>query len=83
MISELCRPTVPPKPAREGRRVLDLTKRRPGTVRVLSDPHAARFYERLGAQLVAHAPAPMPGAPDRSLPVYEFSALGRSDPGAV
>lgn len=42
-------------------------------VRVLSDPHAVDFYTALGARLTGSRPAPMPGAPDRALPVLELS----------
>jgi predicted N-acetyltransferase YhbS len=41
-------------------------------VRVTSDPQALGFYERLGGRVSAHAPAPMPGEPDRALPVLEL-----------
>jgi GNAT superfamily N-acetyltransferase len=33
-----------------------------------ADPHAADFYLHCGAQPVGAVPAPMPGAPDRTLP---------------
>ena len=45
---------------------------RAAAVRVVSDPNAAGFYERLGARLVGAMPAPMAGAPSRELPVYQF-----------
>ncbi len=45
---------------------------RPGLVAVKSDPHAAGFYERLGARRVAAVPAPMDGMPARELPILEF-----------
>ena len=45
---------------------------RPGRVVAVADPNAAGFYRRLGAREVSAAPAPMPGAPDRVLPVFEF-----------
>jgi GNAT superfamily N-acetyltransferase len=41
-------------------------------VELLADPYAAVFYERLGARLIGHVHAPMPGARDRTLPRYEF-----------
>jgi len=41
-------------------------------VELLADPYATGFYERLGAKLTGHVPAPMPGARDRTLPRYEF-----------
>jgi len=49
-------------------------------VQVVSDPHAAGFYARLGGIPTGHIPAPLPGAPDRMLPVYEFALAdnGRS-----
>ena len=42
-----------------------------GRVEVLADPHAAGFYERLGATRAGAVPAPMPGAPERVLPRFE------------
>ena len=41
-------------------------------VTVESDPHAAGFYEGLGARRRGVLAAPMPGAPDRTLPVLVF-----------
>lgn len=35
---------------------------------ILSDPHAAPFYLRCGARPAEDVPAPMPGAPERTLP---------------
>ncbi|MBX3173966.1 MAG: GNAT family N-acetyltransferase [Gemmatimonadaceae bacterium] len=52
---------------------------RPGhAIRVISDPNAATFYERLGARRIGAQPAPMPGAPDRLLPILEFPAPGQT-----
>lgn len=45
---------------------------RSGPVQAQADPHAAAFYERLGAKLVGTVPVPMPGAPNRVLSVFEF-----------
>lgn len=45
---------------------------RRGDVTVLSDPHAEAFYRRLGAAPLGEEPAPMPGAPDRTLPRLVF-----------
>lgn len=42
------------------------------SVTVASDPSAKDFYVRLGARAVGQEAAPMPGAPDRVLPVLEF-----------
>lgn len=42
------------------------------TVRVTSDPRALGFYERLGGRLVGRTPAPMPGMPERVLPILEL-----------
>ncbi len=50
-------------PDREGR----------GAIRVVSDPHAAGFYEHHGGIRTDSVSAPLPGVPDRILPVYEFS----------
>jgi GNAT superfamily N-acetyltransferase len=41
-------------------------------VDVESDPHAEPFYLRLGARRCGQIPAPMPGAPDRVLPLLRF-----------
>lgn len=41
-------------------------------VEVESDPFAEAFYVRLGARRIGERPAPMPTAPERSLPVLEF-----------
>ncbi|SRR6266567_579277 len=61
-----------------GRRLVDqalaaAAAKRPGLVRVESDPHAVDFYLRLGARLAGTVKAPMEGAPERILPVLEFS----------
>jgi GNAT superfamily N-acetyltransferase len=37
---------------------------------IVGDPHAAKFYTRLGAILIGHEPAPMDGQP-RLLPLLE------------
>ena len=53
---------------------LDEARRmRPGVVQLLADPYATGFYERLGARFAGESRAPMPGAPDRTLPIYEFA----------
>ncbi len=41
-------------------------------VRVVSNPFAEGFYTRLGAQRRGEVPSPMPGAPDRTLPLLVF-----------
>jgi predicted N-acetyltransferase YhbS len=41
-------------------------------ITVVSDPYAEFFYRGLGAVRTGAAPAPMPGAPDRVLPMLEF-----------
>ena len=46
------------------------------SVRVTSDPQAIGFYERLGAEVAGSGPAPMPGAPERALPVLELATRG-------
>jgi GNAT superfamily N-acetyltransferase len=48
--------------------------RRPGPVFVAADPNAAGFYARLGGKSAGTKGAPMPGAPDRVLPLFEFAA---------
>lgn len=42
------------------------------SVEIVSDPFAEGFYVRLGARRLRDEPAPMPGAPDRVMPVMEF-----------
>ena len=42
-------------------------------LRIESDPHAAPFYESAGAVRAGAVPAPMPGAPERELPILELS----------
>lgn len=39
---------------------------------VESDPHAAGFYRRMGAAQIDALPAPLPGMPDRVLPILRF-----------
>jgi GNAT superfamily N-acetyltransferase len=46
---------------------------RPCRITVLSDPFAEEFYLRLGARRVSLVPAPMPGAPERTLPLLELT----------
>jgi predicted N-acetyltransferase YhbS len=49
------------------------------TVEVLSDPFAEPFYVKLGARRIGQLPAPMPGAPERMLPLLNFVLFpGRS-----
>lgn len=43
-----------------------------GVIAVISDPNAEQFYVKLGAQRVGEVTAPMPGAPERTLPLLEF-----------
>ncbi len=42
-----------------------------GTLTIVSDVNAVPFYQALGATRAGDVPAPMPGAPDRRLPVLE------------
>jgi GNAT superfamily N-acetyltransferase len=51
-------------------------RRHPGVVELLADPYAAGFYERLGARRAGDVPAPMPGAKQRTLPMFEFDLEG-------
>ncbi|HVE73114.1 MAG TPA: GNAT family N-acetyltransferase [Thermoanaerobaculia bacterium] len=44
----------------------------PGVLTVVADPHAEEFYLRLGARRVGEVAAPMPGAPERKLPLLEL-----------
>jgi len=43
-----------------------------GVVAVIADPNAERFYIKLGAKRVTEIDAPMPGVPDRKLPLLEW-----------
>ena len=45
-----------------------------GVIAIVADPHAERFYLRLGARRVGEVAGPMPGAPDRKLPLLELDA---------
>jgi predicted N-acetyltransferase YhbS len=47
-------------------------------IRVLSDPNATSFYERMGAARVGAQRAPMPGALSRELPILCWSGDGSS-----
>lgn len=42
---------------------------------ILSDPNAAGFYLRLGARPAGALPAPMPGAPERTLPLLWLDTM--------
>jgi ribosomal protein S18 acetylase RimI-like enzyme len=60
-----------------GRTLVTLALREAATahmtrMRVVSDPHAEGFYAHLGASRLGDVPSPMPGAPDRTLPVLCF-----------
>jgi ribosomal protein S18 acetylase RimI-like enzyme len=46
--------------------------RRPDAVKIAADPNAAGFYARMGGIAAGTQPAPMPGAPGRVLPLFEF-----------
>jgi GNAT superfamily N-acetyltransferase len=61
-------------------RALDEARgRHPGIVELLADPSARGFYERLGARHAGDVPAPMPGARNRTLPMYEFDLHARPE----
>ena len=45
---------------------------RPGVLVIQADPYAAGFYARMGARRTGTVPAPVEGAPDRVLPVFEI-----------
>ena len=46
-----------------------------GTLVIVADANAERFYLRCGAKRVGDVAAPMPGAPQRSLPLLELDAV--------
>lgn len=48
-----------------------------GLIAVISDPNAENFYVKLGAHRVGEINAPMPGAPNRTLPLMEFEERRR------
>ena len=53
------------------------------SVVVASDPNAAGFYEHAGGTRCGTTPAPIPGAPGRTLPLYQFQvyvATGSAEP---
>jgi ribosomal protein S18 acetylase RimI-like enzyme len=43
-----------------------------GVIAIVADPNAEPFYVKLGARRVGEVAAPMPGAPDRVLPLMEL-----------
>lgn len=45
-----------------------------GLLHIVADPNAEPFYLKLGAERVGEVEAPMPGAPERKLPLLELSA---------
>jgi ribosomal protein S18 acetylase RimI-like enzyme len=46
----------------------------PGIMMVVADPNAVGFYIKLGARRVGDVAGPMPGAPERTLPLLELDA---------
>lgn len=48
------------------------------SMRILADPNAAPFYERMGARLVSHAPSD--AIPGRTLPLYEYDLTYEETP---
>jgi GNAT superfamily N-acetyltransferase len=49
-----------------------MNRRYGGSCEIVSDPNAEAFYLRLGAVRVCTIAAPMPGAPDRVLPILRL-----------
>jgi ribosomal protein S18 acetylase RimI-like enzyme len=49
-----------------------------GVIAIVADPNAEEFYVKLGARKVGAVAAPMPGAPDRALPLMEMESAPRS-----
>jgi ribosomal protein S18 acetylase RimI-like enzyme len=45
-----------------------------GLLHIVADANAERFYIKLGAERVGEIEAPMPGAPERKLPLLELHA---------
>ena len=48
-----------------------------GVMMVVADPNAVGFYLKLGARRIGDIAGPMPGAPDRTLPLLELDAVVR------
>lgn len=46
-----------------------------GVIAIVADPNAESFYLRLGARRVGEVAGPMPGAPDRMLPLMELDGV--------
>ena len=58
-----------------GRALVEHARRTaPGIMMVVADPNAIGFYLKLGARRVGEVAGPMPGAPDRTLPLLELDA---------
>jgi len=56
-----------------GRALVEHARREaPGIMMVVADPNAVGFYVKLGARPVGEVAGPMPGAPDRTLPLLEL-----------
>lgn len=49
-------------------------------VHLVADQYAQSFYEGLGARVIGGEPAPMPGAPERSLPIMQFDPVTHHTP---
>lgn len=63
------------------RHVLDAArKQRGGPCDILADPHAEAFYVRYGARRIGTVPGPMPGEPDRTLPLLRFANCQMTTP---
>lgn len=72
---EIAHPWVEPDAHGQGvgrmlgqRAVAEAARRGWTALEIVSDPHAAVFYARMGAVPAGSVPAPMQGAPDRTLP---------------
>ncbi len=58
---------------------VDLARRHGASrLTILADPHAAAFYERLGARWLRNAPSD--AIPGRRLPFYEYDLTSGMDP---
>lgn len=47
-------------------------------LRLVAEPFAKDFYERLGAKVIGTQPAPMPGDEQRALPILQFDVTEQS-----
>ena len=57
------------------RRALSMALQLRQPVRLVADPFATGFYQRLGAKVIGTRPAPMAGDEQRALPILQFDVV--------